>query len=172
MTSQTPPLSLKDPSLFKTQSYIDGKWVGADGGATFTVDNPVDGAIIARVANLGAAHAQAAIEAADRALPAWRARTGKDRAKLLRNWFDLILANAEDLAQIMTLEQGKPIAESRGEITYGASFVEWFAEQAKRVNGDVLASPGPNRMLVLRQPIAKVREHDDEIGPASCRDRV
>lgn len=153
MTSQTPPITLKDSSLFKTQSYIDGKWTAGENGATFGVDNPVDGAIIAQVANLGATHAQAAIDAADKALPAWRARTGKDRAKLLRNWFDLILANAEDLAQIMTLEQGKPIAESRGEITYGASFVEWFAEQAKRVNGDVLASPGPNRMLVLRQAI-------------------
>ena len=153
MASHTPPISLKDSSLFKMQSYLNGEWVGASNGATFSVDNPFDGAIIAQVANLGADQARVAIGAANRALPAWRARTGKDRANILRNWFNLILAHAEDLAQIMTLEQGKPIAESRGEITYGASFVEWFAEQAKRVNGAVLAPPGPNRMLVLRQPI-------------------
>jgi len=153
MTTRSLPIHLNDPALFKTQSYIDGAWTRADDGSTFAVDNPFDGSTIAQVDNLGPAQAQAAIDAADRALPAWRARTGKDRARLLRNWFDLILANAEDLAQIMTLEQGKPIAESRGEINYGASFVEWFAEQAKRVNGDILASPGANRMLVMRQAI-------------------
>jgi succinate-semialdehyde dehydrogenase/glutarate-semialdehyde dehydrogenase len=153
MTTTQLPIQLKDPSLYKTQSYINGQWTKSANGSTFAVDNPADGSIISQVENLGPAEAQLAIEAADKALKAWRARTGKDRAKLLRNWFDLILANAEDLAQIMTLEQGKPIAESRGEIVYGASFVEWFAEQAKRVNGDVLASPSANRMLVLREPI-------------------
>lgn len=153
MTTSTLPIHLNDPSLFITRSYIDGQWASASDGSTFPVDNPVDGATIANVDNLGASQAQVAIDAANKALPAWRARTGKDRSKLLRAWFDLILANAEDLAQIMTLEQGKPITESRGEINYGASFVEWFAEQAKRVNGDVLASPNANRMLVLRQAI-------------------
>jgi succinate-semialdehyde dehydrogenase/glutarate-semialdehyde dehydrogenase len=153
MTTSTLPIHLTDPSLFKTESYINGQWAGAADGGTFAVDNPVDGTTIAEVQNLGGAEAQAAIDAANGALPAWRARTGKDRSKLLRAWFDLIMANAEDLAQIMTLEQGKPITESRGEIGYGASFVEWFAEQAKRVNGDVLASPNANRMLVLRQAI-------------------
>src|SRR5690606_1938792 len=143
-----------DTSLFKTASYIDGKWVEAADGKTFSVDNPANGQIIAQVANLDAGHAQAAIKAADKAYKAWRARSGKERANILRRWFDLIIANTEDLAQLMTLEQGKPIAESRGEIAYGGSFVEWFAEQAKRVTGDIMASPNTaNRMLVMREPI-------------------
>jgi len=147
------PITLSDPALYRTQSYINGQWLQADDGGTFAVDNPADGSVIAHVSNLGPAEAGKAIEAAGGALKAWRARTGKDRAAVLRRWFDLILASAEDLAQLMTLEQGKPITESRGEIVYGASFVEWFAEQAKRVNGDILASPGANKMLVLREPI-------------------
>ncbi|TAL88393.1 MAG: NAD-dependent succinate-semialdehyde dehydrogenase [Candidimonas sp.] len=154
MTTTKLPIHLQDTTLYRTQSYINGQWVAADDASTFTVDNPSTGAIIAKVSNLGAAETQRAIDAANKAQKAWRARTGKDRAAVLRRWFDLILANAEDLAQIMTLEQGKPIAESRGEIVYGASFVEWFAEQAKRVTGDIMASPNAsNRMLVMREPI-------------------
>ncbi|GAB2888370.1 NAD-dependent succinate-semialdehyde dehydrogenase [Paralcaligenes sp. KSB-10] len=153
MTTLQLPIHLNDSTLYRTQSYIDGQWVRSSDGSTFAVDNPSNGAIIAQVCNLGEAEAHSAINAANKAQKAWRARTGKDRAKLLRRWFDLILANAEDLAQIMTLEQGKPISESRGEIVYGASFVEWFAEQAKRVTGDILGSPNANRMLVMREPI-------------------
>ncbi|MGB3289619.1 MAG: NAD-dependent succinate-semialdehyde dehydrogenase [Burkholderiaceae bacterium] len=154
MTSQQLPLKLNDPALYKTRSYINGAWVQAGDGGTFAVDNPANGSIIAQVSNLGADEAQTAIDAANQAFKAWRARTGKDRAGILRKWFDLILANTEDLAQLMTLEQGKPIAESRGEVAYGASFVEWFAEQAKRVSGDIMASPNKaNRMLVMREPI-------------------
>lgn len=145
---------LKNPALFKTQSYIDGTWVQAAGDSSFPVDNPATGEIIANVSNMEAADAERAIQAANKAFPAWRARTGKDRANMLRRWFDLIIANADDLAQLMTLEQGKPLTESRGEIVYGASFVEWFAEQAKRVSGDIMASPSSaNRMLVMREPI-------------------
>jgi len=154
MTDRQLPIKLNDTALFKTASYIDGKWVQAADGQTFPVDNPANGQVIAQVANLDASHAQAAIKAADKAYKGWRARTGKERANILRRWFDLIIANTEDLAQLMTLEQGKPIAESRGEIAYGGSFVEWFAEQAKRVTGDIMASPNPaNRMLVMREPI-------------------
>lgn len=154
MTTLDLPIQLNDPSLFKTRSYIDGQWVHSSDGGTFGVDNPANGEIIAEVSNLGEKEAQTAIDAANKAFKTWRARTAKDRANILRRWFDLITANTEDLAQLMTLEQGKPIAEARGEIAYGASFVEWFAEQAKRINGDIMASPNPaNRMLVTREPI-------------------
>jgi succinate-semialdehyde dehydrogenase/glutarate-semialdehyde dehydrogenase len=148
------PIHLNDKSLFQTRSYLDGQWVSADDGAVFAVDNPANGQIIAQVSNLGAAETARAIEAARTALKGWRASTAKTRAKILRKWFDLVLENAEDLAKLMTLEQGKPLIESRGEIVYGASFIEWFAEQAKRVSGDVLASPSASsRMLVLKEPI-------------------
>ncbi|SHI26349.1 NAD-dependent succinate-semialdehyde dehydrogenase [Pollutimonas bauzanensis] len=154
MTTAQPPIHLNDPALYKTRSYINGQWMAATDGGTFAVDNPANGKIIAQVSNLDQAQAQAAIDAANKAFKAWRARTGKDRAAILRRWFDLIIANTEDLAQLMTLEQGKPIGESRGEVAYGASFVEWFAEQAKRVSGDIMASPNSaNRMLVMREPI-------------------
>lgn len=154
MSPTQPPLHLKDPTLYKTSSYINGLWTEAADGSTFGVDNPSNGQIIAQVSNLDESQAQSAITAADKAFKAWRGRTGKERAAILRRWFDLILANAEDLAQLMTLEQGKPITESRGEIVYGASFVEWFAEQAKRVSGDIMASPNSaNRMLVMREPV-------------------
>ncbi len=154
MSTITLPVHLNDPTLFKTSAYINGLWVDAADGDTFGVDNPSNGDIVAHVSNLDETQAHSAIAAADKAFKAWRARSGKDRAAILRRWFDLILANAEDLAQLMTLEQGKPINEARGEIVYGASFVEWFAEQAKRVSGDIMASPNTaNRMLVLREPI-------------------
>jgi len=154
MTLQQLPIQLDDPSLFKTDSYIGGKWVQATDNSTFPVDNPANGQTIALVANLSAEQAQTAINAANQAFKSWRALTGKERAGILRKWFDLIIANTEDLAKLMTLEQGKPIAEARGEISYGGSFVEWFAEQAKRVSGDIMASPNKaNRMLVMREPI-------------------
>ncbi|NGM88838.1 NAD-dependent succinate-semialdehyde dehydrogenase [Parapusillimonas sp. SGNA-6] len=154
MSIERLPIHLNDPDLYKTRSYIDGQWVAADDNSTFSVDNPANGSIIAQVSNLGAAEASRAIDAANKAFKPWASLTAKERANILRRWFNLIIVNAEDLAQLMTLEQGKPITESRGEITYGASFVEWFAEQAKRISGDLLASPNKaNRMLVMRQPI-------------------
>jgi succinate-semialdehyde dehydrogenase/glutarate-semialdehyde dehydrogenase len=148
------PMKLNNPDLLRSQSYLNGKWVDSKDGAAFAVDNPATGAHIAHVANLGADQAQIAIDAASAAFPAWRARTAKERSMILRKWFDLINANTDDLARIMTIEQGKPFAEAKGEIAYGASFVEWFAEQAKRVMGDTIAAPiATNRMLVLREPI-------------------
>ena len=148
------PAKINHPDLLRTQAYIDGKWVDAEDGSQFEVDNPATQAVIAHVANLGPKSATQAIAAAERALPAWRALTAKARSIILRKWFDLIILHADDLARIMTVEQGKPFAEAKGEITYGASFVEWFAEQAKRVMGDTIASPIPNtRIMVLREPI-------------------
>ena len=148
------PMKLNNPELLRTQSYIDGKWIDAPGGAEFAVDNPANGTNIAHVSNLGANQAEQAIYAANRAFPAWRARTTKECSNILRKWFDLIIAHTDDLARIMTIEQGKPFAEAKGEIAYGASFVEWFAEQAKRVMGDTISAPlATNRMLVLREPI-------------------
>ncbi|MDO9023909.1 NAD-dependent succinate-semialdehyde dehydrogenase [Zwartia sp.] len=148
------PMKLNNPDLLRAQSYINGKWVDAKDGGVFAVDNPATSAHIAHVANLGADQAQMAIDAASAAFPAWRARTAKERSIILRKWFDLIVANTDDLARIMTIEQGKPFAEAKGEIAYGASFVEWFAEQAKRVMGDTISAPiSSNRMLVLREPI-------------------
>src|SRR5690606_14779007 len=144
------PLTLKDPALLQTRSYIDGQWMDARDGSRFAVDNPATGTVIAEVANLDVAETAGAIDAAKRAFGPWSARTGKDRATLLRRWFDLIIENTDDLARLMTLEQGKPLAEARGEVVYAASFVEWFAEQAKRVMGDTMASPvASNRMLVF-----------------------
>lgn len=145
---------LADPRLLRSQAYIDGAWVNADSGATLTVRNPATGAIVATVPRAGAAETRRAIDAADLALPAWRARTGKERAGILRRWADLMIQNREDLALIMTTEQGKPLAESLGEIAYAASFIEWFGEEAKRVYGDTI--PGytaDKRIVVLKQPI-------------------
>lgn len=148
------PMKLDNAALLRTQAYINGAWVDATDGATFEVDNPANGKTIAHVANLDAQQADAAIAAANAAWPAWRALTAKTRANILRKWFDLIIASTEDLARIMTLEQGKPLPEARGEVAYGASFVEWFAEQAKRIMGDTIDAPIPNtRILVLREPI-------------------
>jgi succinate-semialdehyde dehydrogenase/glutarate-semialdehyde dehydrogenase len=147
-------LSLRDPSLFRQQAFVGGQWVDAAGGEVKQVVNPANGQLIGTVPNCGAKEARAAIEAADKALPDWRSRTAKARAQLLRKWFDLIMANQEDLAVLMTVEQGKPLAESRGEIAYAASFIEWFAEEAKRVYGDVIPSHGTDkRIVVLKQPI-------------------
>lgn len=145
---------LKDPGLLKFQSYIDGAWVDAASAKTFVVDNPADGTIIAEVTNCGADETRRAIEAANTALPAWRALTPKARAAILRTWFDLIIANVDDLAQILTAEQGKPLTEAKGEIIYGASFIEWFAEEGKRVYGDVIPATLPDkRLMVIKQAI-------------------
>lgn len=148
------PVKLNHPDLLRTHAYIDGKWVAASDGAEFDVDNPATQTVIAKVANLNADSATLAIAAAERALPAWRAMTAKARSIILKKWFDLINLHSDDLARIMTVEQGKPFAEAKGEIAYGAAFVEWFAEQAKRVMGDTIASPIANtRIMVLREPI-------------------
>jgi len=141
-------------ALLHDQAFIDGAWAGADTGATFEVRNPATGTIIARVADLAAADVERAILAAERALVDWRQRPAKERAKLLRAWFDLITAHTEDLAQMITTEQGKPLYEARGEVAFGASFVDWFSEEAKRVYGDVIPSAGRDRrFIVLKQPI-------------------
>ncbi len=143
---------LQDRKLVRSQAYVNGEWVIA--ASNFDVINPADGLVITSVPNMDAAHAQQAITAAAAAFPAWAARTGKDRAGILRKWFDLIIAHADDLALLMTAEQGKPVAEAKGEVIYGASFIEWFAEEAKRVNGDVMSSPWTDRRIItLKQPI-------------------
>ena len=145
---------VKDKSLIKTQAYINGAFVPADGGATFDVTNPASADVIASVADCSAAQIKAAIDAAEAAQPAWAAKTAKERAAILRKWHDLCLENADDLAIILTAEMGKPLAEAKGEIAYGTSFIEWFAEQAKRVQGEVLESPfADKKFLTLRQPV-------------------
>ena len=149
--------NLKDSKLFRESAYIDGAWAEADSRARFEVDNPADGTVVGRVPNMGVAETKRAIAAAEAALPAWRALPAKERSKILRKWFDLIVANADDLALILTTEQGKPLPEAKGEILYGASFVEWFAEEAKRVYGDVIPSPtNDRRIVVIKQPIGVV----------------
>ena len=151
--AKTAPLSLlNDPTLLKTDALINGHWV--KGASRFDVHDPATGKKLADVANLTAQDAEAAIDAANAAWPAWRNKTGKERSILLRKWFDLLMANQEDLGRIMTAEQGKPFAEAKGEVAYGASFVEWFAEEAKRVNGETLPQFDNNRrLMVLKQPI-------------------
>ncbi len=153
MDMQTSPLSLlNDPTLLKTDALINGQWV--KGASRFDVHDPATGKKLADVANLGLADAAAAIDAANAAWGPWRKKTAKERSILLRKWFDLLMANQEDLGRIMTAEQGKPLAEAKGEVAYAASFVEWFAEEAKRVNGETLPQFDNNRRLVvLKQPI-------------------
>src|SRR5438128_9905843 len=147
-------LSLKDTKLFREQCYIDGGWADAGERKTIAVHNPATGAVLGTVPRMGGAEAKRAVEAADRALPAWRAKTAKERAVILRKWSDLMMANQEDLAQLMTAEQGKPLTESRGEIAYAASFIEWFGEEGKRTYGDTIPSHGVDkRIVVLKQPI-------------------
>ena len=150
-------MDIQDKSLFRQQCYIDGEWVDADGGETIPVTNPVDDSVLGTIPKMGADETRRAIEAANKAWPAWRAKTAKERSTILRNWFNLIMENQEDLAKLMTLEQGKPLTESRGEIAYGASFVEWFAEEAKRVYGDIIPAPmGDRRIVVTKEPIGVV----------------
>jgi succinate-semialdehyde dehydrogenase / glutarate-semialdehyde dehydrogenase len=148
-------LKLKDEKLFRHDAYIDGEWVGA--AARFKVNDPATGETLAEVADLTGADARHAIERAHTAFPAWAAKTGKERAAILRKWFDLIMAAQEDLARIMTAEQGKPLSETRGEVAYGASFIEWFGEEAKRIYGDVIPTNAHGRrLIVLKQPIGVV----------------
>ncbi|MDI1364177.1 MAG: aldehyde dehydrogenase family protein, partial [bacterium] len=138
--------------LVETAAFIDGLWI--ESGTAFEVTNPADGAVIARVADLGAAETCIAIEAAHRAFPAWAARTAKDRGAILRRWSDLMLAHADDLAWLMTAEQGKPLAESKGEVIYGAAFIDWFADEAKRGHGQSIVSPDPKkRLMSIKQPV-------------------
>lgn len=153
MDMKTAPLSLlNDPSLLKTDALINGQWVA--GTSRFDVNDPATGKKLADVANLGPAEAEAAIAAANTAWGPWKAKTGKERSAILRKWFDLLMANQEDLGRIMTAEQGKPFAEAKGEVVYGASFVEWYAEEAKRVNGETLPQFDNNRrLLVIKQAI-------------------
>jgi succinate-semialdehyde dehydrogenase/glutarate-semialdehyde dehydrogenase len=147
-------MQLKDPTLFRQQAYVNGQWCDADSGETCAVTNPATGETIGTVPKMGAAETRRAIAAADAAWGSWRAKTGKERSVVLRKWNDLMLANADDLALIMTVEQGKPLPEARGEIVYSASFLEWFAEEAKRINGDTMQSPWPDRrIVVIKQPI-------------------
>ncbi|HLI29965.1 MAG TPA: aldehyde dehydrogenase family protein, partial [Terriglobia bacterium] len=154
MLNPATPLPLKDPSLFRQANYVGGKWIQADSGRTLTVVNPATGEALGEVPALGAAETRRAIEAAYAAQPAWRALTAKERAAILRRLYELMMANQEDLAVIMTAEQGKPLAESRGEIAYAASFVEWFAEEGKRVYGDVIPqNQKGRRIIVLKEPI-------------------
>jgi succinate-semialdehyde dehydrogenase / glutarate-semialdehyde dehydrogenase len=156
-TNLTTGVTLHDSRLFRQACYIDGTWVAAPGGAAIDVDNPATGAVVGTVPRLGAADTRRAIEAGDRALPGWRAKTAKERAAILRRWFELMMANQEDLARLMTTEQGKPLAESKGEVAYAAAFLEWFGEEAKRVYGDTI--PGhqsDKRIVVIKQPIGVV----------------
>ena len=153
MDTKTSPLALlKDPTLLKTDALINGEWIA--GASRFAVHDPATGAKLTDVANLGPQDAKAAIAAANAAWPAWRSKTAKERSSILRKWFELLMQHQDDLGRIMTAEQGKPLPEAKGEVAYGASFVEWFAEEAKRVNGETLPQFDNNkRLLVLKQPI-------------------
>ncbi|MGY9011583.1 MAG: aldehyde dehydrogenase family protein, partial [Rhodobacterales bacterium] len=145
---------LNDPSLLATKGYLAGDWVDGEAGATFEVLNPARGDVVANVADFSRAQTAEAIAKAETAQKAWAARTGKDRANILRRWYDLMMANADDLAIILTAEQGKPLAEAKGEIGYGASFIEFFAEEAKRIYGETIPGHQPNkRITVIKQPI-------------------
>jgi len=147
-------MQLKDPALFRKDAFVDGAWIAADSGKRFAVANPANGQAVAEVADLGAGETRRAIAAAAAAYPAWRAKSGKDRAGVMRAWFNLLMANADDLAAIMVTEQGKPLAEAKGEVAYGASFIEWFAEEAKRVYGDSIPTVwGDKRLFALKEPI-------------------
>nr|WP_314533618.1 3-sulfolactaldehyde dehydrogenase [uncultured Pseudomonas sp.] len=147
-------LNLKDSSLFKQLAYIDGQWVGADSGATFDVTNPATGELLARVPQMGEAEAERAVIAAHKAFKQWKRKTAKERSELLQAWYRLMQDNLDDLALILTAEQGKPLAEARGELANGTSFVQWFAEEAKRIYGDTIAQPSADkRILVTKEPI-------------------
>ena len=150
-------MRLNDSALLRQQAYIDGEWVDAADGSRFEVNNPADGSVLANVPAMGVTETRRAIEAAATALPAWRARTAKERATILRKWFELIMAHQEDLAVLMTSEQGKPLSEARGEVAYGASFIEWFAEEGKRIYGDVIPAHGADkRIIVVKEAIGVV----------------
>jgi succinate-semialdehyde dehydrogenase/glutarate-semialdehyde dehydrogenase len=153
----TKTLTLADPTLLREQCYVDGQWIGADDGATFPVTNPANGDVLGHVPRCGAIETQRAIEAARKALPGWAATPAKARGKMLRKFADLMMENADDLGRLMTAEQGKPLAEAKGEVGYAASFYEWFGEEGRRVYGDVIPSPaGDKRLFALRQPVGVV----------------
>ena len=148
-------MRLTDEALFRQQCYIDGEWLDADGGKVRKITNPANGELLGTVPDLGAAETRRAIEAAAAAWPAWREKTAAERSRILRRWFELMLEHQEDLARILTLEQGKPLSESRGEIGYGASFIEWFAEEGKRIYGETIPQhQADKRIVVIKQPIA------------------
>ncbi|MGI9292404.1 MAG: NAD-dependent succinate-semialdehyde dehydrogenase [Pseudomonadales bacterium] len=150
-------LMLRDSGLLKGQAYINGEWTDADSGETTAVTNPAGGEVLAQVAKCGQAETRRAVEAAEKAQMKWRKQTAKQRATLLRAWFDLMMENQDDLARILTAEQGKPLAEARGEIAYGASYIEWFAEEAKRVYGDTIPqAANDKRLVVVKQPVGVV----------------
>ncbi|HLZ50972.1 MAG TPA: NADP-dependent succinate-semialdehyde dehydrogenase [Candidatus Acidoferrum sp.] len=157
INSASGAVDLKDARLFREACYVDGKWIQAGSGQTINVDNPATKEIIGKVPKLGGAETRGAIDAARRAFPAWSKKTAKERATVLRRWFDLMMANQEDLARLMTLEQGKPLAESRGEVGYAAAFLEWFGEEAKRIYGDTIPPHQVDkRIVVIKQPIGVV----------------
>lgn len=150
-------MDLNDASLFRQQAYIGGVWVDADNAKTFNVTNPATGAVLGTVPQMGRGETARAIQAANEALPAWRAKTAKERCAILKRWFDLVMANQKDLAALMTAEQGKPLTEAMGEIVYGASFIEWFAEEGKRLYGETIPTNAPDRRIqVIKQPIGVV----------------
>ena len=150
-------MQISDQNLLRTQAYVDGQWIDADNGEKLAVLNPASGAIVAEIAKCGTAETRRAIEAAEKAQVSWRKKSAKERAAILRRWFNLMMEAQEDLAQILTAEQGKPLAEARGEIAYGASYIEWFAEEAKRVYGDTIPGPSADkRIVVIRQPVGVV----------------
>lgn len=145
---------LADALLSRSAAYIDGEWVEQGDSGSFVVENPSTGEHLAELPSLSRTQVAGAIDAADRALPGWRARSAKERAQILRRWFDLVTQHAEDLAWLIVVEEGKPVSEARGEVAYAASFIEWFAEEAKRVRGDIFPAPDPaDRVLVLKEPV-------------------
>jgi len=165
----TPMLELDKPELLRQQAWVGGRWIDADGGAVLPVHNPAHGTLLGRVPALGAVETRRAIAAAHDAWPAWRDRLAGERAALLRRWHDLMLEHREDLARILTSEQGKPLAEARGEIAYAAGFLAWYAEEAKRIHGEVIASPWEGRrILTLRQPVGVCAAVTPWNSPAPC----
>src|SRR5688572_18680572 len=153
-TSTTTGVALTDSKLFRQSCYVDGTWIDAASGGTIAVDNPATGEVIGTVPKVGGAETRQAVEAADRAFVEWRKKTAKERAAVLRRWYELMIANQEDLARLMTIEQGKPLVESRGEVVYAGAFLEWFGEEAKRVYGDTIPGHQPDkRLIVIKQPI-------------------
>ena len=156
-------MNLKDASLLQHNAFINGEWQGAEDGATLEVTNPATGALIGTVPRMGAAETRRAIAAANAAWPAWRAKTAKERSVILRKWHDLMMGNADDLALILTTEQGKPLAEAKGEIGYAASFLEWFAEEGKRIYGDTIPTvANDKRIVVTKEPVGVCAARRDD----------
>ncbi|MGI9200797.1 MAG: aldehyde dehydrogenase family protein, partial [Woeseiaceae bacterium] len=150
-------MQISDKALLKTQAYVDGQWIDADSGETLAVLNPANGETVAEIAKCGTAETRRAIEAAEKAQVSWRKKSAKERSAILKKWFELMMEAQADLAQILTAEQGKPLAESMGEIAYGANYIEWFAEEAKRVYGDTIPAPSDDkRVVVIKQPVGVV----------------